>query len=82
MVKLKKEVVTKTYVNDGVISETIMQFNYDTRKEREEHKKEMEARGWEDSEQVREHTGSIMNDEYVWFGSYHKREGIPFFNCN
>lgn len=80
MVKLKKEVITKIHVNNGMVIQTIMQFNYDNEEEREKHKKEMEARGWEDSGQVRESVGSIMNDEYVWFGSYHKCEDITFYN--
>ena len=39
MIKLKKEIITKTYMNGCLLKETVMQYHYDTEKEKLEHSK-------------------------------------------
>ena len=52
----------------------IEQYHYDSKEERDEHAKQMTEKGFEDSGQVKENVGTIMNPELVWFGSYYKYE--------
>lgn len=58
------------------ISETkIVEYKYDSEKEREEHVKEMESLGFECSGQIRKSDDNIMcNDRnYYWYGKFFKR---------
>ena len=74
MAKIKKETVIKTFRDNDILIETIQQFHYDTEEEKLEHKKMMEENGYKDSGQVKENIGTIMQPNYVWFGSYFKYE--------
>lgn len=74
MVKIQKETKIKTFRDNGVIIETIQQYHYETAKEKSDHKKIMEEKGFEDSGQVKENIGTIMQPNHVWFGSYFKVE--------
>lgn len=76
MVIIQKETVTKRYREEGIYEETIIQFHYDTEKEKLTHSREMQLKGFEDSGQVRENIGDILNPKFVWFGSYYKHEFI------
>ena len=52
--------------------ETI-EFIYDSGEEREMHKKEMEAQGFEDSGQIKFNINqSLNNPHYVFYGKYYK----------
>lgn len=76
--RIVKENIIKThrYDNDNscsdILIETIEQYHYDSKEEKEKHKIEMKLKGFEDTGQVRENIGSIMNPIYVWFGDYYK----------
>lgn len=72
----KKSIVTTIYVDDGKIVNTVIQYNYDSEDEKEEHKKLMIKKGFEDSGQVKEMIGSLWNPEHIWFGSYSKTDRI------
>lgn len=72
MVKIQKETVTKRYRDECVYEETIIQFHYDSEKEKYTHSREMQLKGFEDNGQVRENVGDMLHPEYVWFGSYYK----------
>lgn len=75
---LVKEITTKTYkyASNGISNtyiEEVEQYHYRNEEEKLAHKKQMEEKGFEDSGQVREDINhSIMNPEYVWFGSYYR----------
>lgn len=78
--RIVKENIIKThrYSIDGsdndTLIETIEQYHYESKEEKEKHKMEMQSKGFEDSGQVRDNIGTIMNPIYVWFGSYYKYE--------
>lgn len=72
MIRIAKETIIKTFREEDVLVEIIQQFHYDTEAERIEHRKVMEADGYQDSGQVKENIGTIMNPKYTWFGSYYK----------
>lgn len=74
MVKIQKETVTKTFRDDDILIKTIQQYHYDTEREKLDHKKIMEESGYEDSGQIKENIGTIMQPDHVWFGSYFKYE--------
>ena len=74
MVQIKKETVIKTFRENDILIEIIKQFHYSTEEEKIKHKALMETDGYEDSGQVKENIGTIMQPEYVWFGSYYKYE--------
>lgn len=78
MIQIKKETVIKTFRDDDIlietINETIKQFHYSTEEEKMKHKVMMEADGYQDSGQVKDNIGTIMQLEHVWFGSYFKYE--------
>lgn len=76
MVKIQKETVTKRYREEGIYKETIIQFHYDTEKEKYRHSREMQEKGFEVSGQVMENIGDILHPKFVWFGSYYKHELI------
>lgn len=73
-----KKITTKTYRYDDkgncdVFIEEIEQYYYDNEEEKNEHSKNMKLRAFEDSGQVKININeSVMNPEYVWFGSYHR----------
>lgn len=74
---IKESIIKKhSYENGEHTSCTaiIKQYHYDSREERDEHAKQMTEKGFEDSGQVKENVGTIMNPELVWFGSYYKYE--------
>lgn len=73
--QIVKEIETKTHSIDEngiehILVEKIEQYHYASEEEKKEHSKEMQAKGFEDIGQVRTNIGSIMQPEYVWFGSY------------
>lgn len=75
--QIVKEIETKTHSIDEngikhILIEKIEQYHYASEEEKKEHSKEMQAKGFEDIGQVRTNIGSIMQPEYVWFGSYTK----------
>lgn len=70
----KKESVIKTFREKDILIETIKQFHYSSEEEKLEHKKLMETDGFTDSGQIKENIGTIMQPNYVWFGSYYKYE--------
>lgn len=77
--QIVKEIETKTHSIDEngiehILIEKIEQYHYASEEEKKEHSKEMQAKGFEDNGQVRTNIGSIMQPEYVWFGSYTKYE--------
>lgn len=77
--QIVKEIETKTHSIDEngiehILVEKIEQYHYASEEEKKEHSKEMQAKGFEDNGQVRTNIGSIMQPEYVWFGSYTKYE--------
>lgn len=73
-----KESTTKTYIyNDkgdcDVFTEEIEQYYYDNVEEKNKHSKDMKLRAFKDSGQVKININqSVMNPEYVWFGSYYR----------
>lgn len=74
---IKESIIKKhSYENGEHTSCTaiIKQYHYASREERDEHAKQMTEKGFEDSGQVKENVGTIMNPELVWFGSYYKYE--------
>lgn len=78
--RVVKESVSKTYRYDDngqshdTLIEVVKQYHYDSEQEKINHQSEMESNGYEDSGQVRDNIGTIMNPIYVWFGSYYKYE--------
>ena len=72
MIQIKKESIIKTYREKDILIETIKQFNYSTEEEKAAHCKLMKDDGFTDSGQVKENIGTVMQPEYVWFGSYYK----------
>lgn len=83
--QIVKEIETKTHSIDEnginhILIEKIEQYHYDSETEKKEHSKEMQAKGFEDSGQVRTNIGSIMQPEHVWFGSYTKYVSVEKIN--
>ena len=76
MKKLVKRITTEIFQDKGNFKEIIVQYHYDTAEARAKHSKEMIAKGYNDSCQVQENIGSIMNPKYVFFGSYYKIERL------
>lgn len=76
MAKIVKETVVKTFRENDILVETVIQFHYSSKEDKLEHKKIIEAEGFEDSGQVKENIGTLTNPDYVWFGSYYKYEII------
>lgn len=74
MIQIKKETVIKTFRENDIFIEMIKQFHYSTEEEKMKHKVIMETDGYQDSGQVKENIGTIMQPEHVWFGSYFKCE--------
>lgn len=76
--KIVKENVIKTYRygddNDHfyILIETMKQYHYESKEEKEKHRIEMESEGFEDDGQVRKNIGTIENPNYIWFGGYYK----------
>lgn len=74
---IKESVIKKHSYENGDHSsyiELIEQYHYDSEKERNKHAEQMIKNGFKDSGQVKENVGTIMNPEFVWFGSYYKYE--------
>lgn len=83
--QIVKEIETKTHSIDEngiehILIEKIEQYHYASEEEKKEHSKEMQAKGFEDIGQVRTNIGSIMQPEYVWFGSYTKYVSVEKTN--
>lgn len=76
MKKLVKRITTEIFQDKGNFKETVVQYHYDTPIARAAHAKEMLSKGYTDSGQVNENIGSIMNPQYVVFGSYYKVERV------
>ena len=79
MKRIKMKDSTTKFVWDGdncvgKYTELIEQYHYDSIEERSEHARQMTEKGFEDSGQVKENVGTIMNPKLVWFGSYYKYE--------
>lgn len=58
--------------NVSVLQEDIKQYYYKDEEERNKHANLMQSKGYKDSGQVRENTGTVMKPSYVWFASYYK----------
>lgn len=74
---IKESVIKKHSYENGDHSsyiELIEQYHYDSEEERNKHAEQMIKNGFKDSGQVKENVGTIMNPEFVWFGSYYKCE--------
>ena len=74
---IKESIIKKHSYENGdhsTYTELIEQYHYDSDEERSEHAKQMTEKGFKDSGQVKENVGTIMNPEFVWFGSYYKYE--------
>lgn len=76
MKKLVKRITTEIFQDKGNFKETVVQYHYDTPEARAKHANEMLNKGYTDSGQVNENIGSIMNPQYVVFGSYYKVERV------
>ena len=69
---IKESVIKKHSYENGDHSsyiELIEQYHYDSEEERNKHAEQMIKNGFKDSGQVKENIGTIMNPEFVWFGS-------------
>lgn len=71
---IKESVIKKHSYENGDHSSYIEQYHYDSEEERNKHVEQMIKNGFKDSGQVKENVGTIMNPEFVWFGSYYKYE--------
>lgn len=74
---IKESIIKKHSYENGDHSsyiELIEQYLYDSEEERNKHAEQMIKNGFKDSGQVKENVGTIMNPEFVWFGSYYKYE--------
>ena len=74
---IKESVIKKHSYENGDHSsyiERIEQYHYDSEEERNKHAEQMIKNGFKDSGQVKENVGTIMNPEFVCFGSYYKYE--------
>lgn len=74
---IKESIVKKHSYENGDHSsytELIEQYHYDSEEERNKHADQMIKNGFKDSGQVKENVDTIMNPEFVWFGSYYKYE--------
>lgn len=79
--QLVKEVTIKTYKYNetggvAAFQEDIEQYHYRGEEEKISHAKQMKQKGFEDSGQVKENIGTIMNPNHVWFGSYYRFKEI------
>lgn len=72
MRKIKKEVETKIYKDDGTLIEKIKFYHYDNEKEKLEHSREMQKFGWEDSGYEKENLGTNFQPNFVFVGYYTK----------
>lgn len=69
---VKESIMKKHSYENGVhtsYTEVIEQYHYDSKEERNKHAEQMTEKGFNDSGQVKENVGTIMNPEFVWFGS-------------
>ena len=78
---LVKEITTKSYQydengNSTTLVEEIEQYHYRNEEEKSGHSKLMKERGFEDSGQVKENIGTIMQPKHIWFGSYYRYKRI------
>ena len=74
---VKESIMKKHSYENGVhtsYTEVIEQYHYDSEEERNKHAEQMTEKGFNDSGQVKENVGTIMNPKLVWFGSYYKYE--------
>lgn len=74
---VEENIIKKHLYENGEHSsytEVIEQYHYNSEEERNEHAKQMIENGFKDGGQVKENVGTIMNPEFVWFGSYYKYE--------
>nr|DAQ68339.1 MAG TPA: hypothetical protein [Bacteriophage sp.] len=74
---VKESIIKKYSYENGdhsTYTEVIEQYHYDSEEERNKHAEQMTEKGFKDSGQVKENVGTIMNPEFVWFGSYYKYE--------
>lgn len=81
--ELVKEITTKTYkCNEtgcvAIFQEDIEQYHYRDEEEKIGHAKQMKDRGFEDGGQVEDNIGTVMNPDYVWFGSYYRLKEIKW----
>ena len=74
---VKESIIKKHSYENGEhtsYTEVIEQYHYDSEEERNKHAEQMIEKGFNDSGQVKENVGTIMNPKRVWFGSYYKYE--------
>ena len=70
--KLKKEIIQKTYREKNVLIEVEQFYHYDSEVERTEHKCRMEELRYNTSGQVKDNIGTIFDPKYVWCAWYNK----------
>lgn len=54
----------------GVLTEIIQKYVYESEEEKLKHRDEMIRSGYDDTGQVKENFGTIMEPKLVWFGCY------------
>ena len=74
--RIKAEQIIKTYKEDCILIETVKEFNYDSKEDREMHMKIMQEDGFECDGQIKENIGTVYKPEYVYFGHYYKCETV------
>lgn len=76
MIRLKREVITKTDMGGFLLVETQSMFQYDTYADKTEHSKIMFNIGFSAISQVSDNVGSESNPEYIHLVNYYKCEKI------
>lgn len=71
---LKRETVTKTYNKYCTITQESKEYHYDTKEARDLHSIKMQKEGWNDSGQVCDNVGTVMNPIYVPYAIYYKEK--------
>lgn len=68
--KLRRETLTKTYLEDKVVVETILTYEYADEEEKQKHSIEMQNKGYCDTEAYKVNQGDLHNPDYVLIGVY------------
>lgn len=72
MKTLKKEIITKTHLKDGIFVESTLIYNYNTEEERNEHLRMMQNLGYKNTGKVRETIDLFDTSKFVWYGEYYR----------
>lgn len=70
--KLKKDIIERTYRENNILVEVTQFYHYNSETERTEHKCKMEELGYNDSGQIKDNIGTILNPNHVWCAWYNK----------